>query len=121
MSTSERETTTELDKVHEVEGEIREFVRRDVASLRRNPETESDQVANNISSLLQRVAGTSVQEIDRLIAELKSLRDTLSAEGERVGREITRYATLSQSAMQSTKIIGESIARWGRVPDAPKL
>jgi hypothetical protein len=53
-----------------------------------------------------------VEEIDRLIAELKSLRDTLSAEGERVGREIARYATLSQSAMQSTKIIGESIARW---------
>ena len=114
MSISERETTTELDKVHEVEGEIREFVRRDVASLRRNPETDSDQVANNISSLLQRVAGTSVQEIDRLIAELKSLRDTLSAEGERVGREIARYATLSQSAMQSTKIIGESIAHWGK-------
>ena len=114
MSISERETTTELDKVHEVEGEIRDFVRRDVASLRRNPETDSHQVANNISSLLQRVAGTSVQEIDRLIAELKSLRDTLSAEGERVGREIARYATLSQSAMQSTKIIGESIAHWGK-------
>jgi hypothetical protein len=69
-------------------------------------------VANNISSLLQRVAGTSAQEIDRLIAELQKLRETLSTEGERVGREIARYATLSQSAMQSTKIIGESIARW---------
>jgi hypothetical protein len=76
-------------------------------------QTDSHQVANNISSLLERVAGTSVQEIDRLVAELKILRDTLSAEGERVGREIARYATLSQSAMQSTKIIGESIARWG--------
>jgi hypothetical protein len=35
-------------------------------------------VANNISSLLQRVAGASVQEIDRLIAELQNLRETLS-------------------------------------------
>jgi hypothetical protein len=120
MSISERETT-ELDKVHEVEGEIRKFVRRDINSMRRNPETDSQLVANNISSLLQRVAGVSVQEIDRLIAELQSLRDTLNTEGERVRREIERYSTLSQSAMQSTKIIGESIAHWRTVPDAPKI
>ena len=108
MSIVTREDTG-LDKVHEVEGEIREFVRRDIPGLRRN--SDSDLVANNINSLLQRVAGTSVQEIDRLIAELQSLRETLSTEGERVGREIARYATLSQSAIQSTKIIGESLAR----------
>ena len=121
MSNATREITEEIDKVHEVEGEIREFVRRDIPRLRRNPETDGDLVANNISSLLQRVADTSVQEIDRLIAELQSLRETLSTEGERVRREIARYATLSQSAMQSTKIIGESIAQWGQVPDAPKM
>jgi hypothetical protein len=120
MSISERETT-ELDKVHEVEGEIRKFVRRDINSIRRNRETDSQLVANDISSLLQRVAGTSVQEIDRLIAELQSLRETLSTEGERVRREIARYATLSQSAVQSTKIIGESIAYWRKVPDASKI
>ena len=120
MSISERETT-ELDKVHEVEGEIRKFVRRDINSIRRNRETDSQLVANDISSLLQRVAGTSVQEIDQLIAELQSLRETLSTEGERVRREIARYATLSQSAVQSTKIIGESIAYWREVPDAPKI
>ena len=95
MSISERETT-ELDKVHAVEGEIRKFVRRDINSIRRNRETDGQLVANDISSLLQRVAGTSVQEIDRLIAELQSLRETLSTEGERVRREIARYATLSQ-------------------------
>jgi hypothetical protein len=60
-------------------------------------------VANNISSLLQRVAGTSVQEIDRLIAELQNLRETLSTEGERVQREIAKYATLSQSACSQPK------------------
>lgn len=104
----------EADKSAEtaVEGEIREFVRRDITSLRRNPETDSDLVANNISSLLQRVAGTSVQEIDRLIAELQSLREMLSTEGARVQREIVQYATLSQSAMQSTKIIAESLSHW---------
>jgi hypothetical protein len=105
----------------EVEGEIREFVRRDITSLRRNPESDSDLVANNISSLLQRVAGTSVQEIDRLIAELQALREMLSIEGARVQREIVQYATLSQSAMQSTKIIAESLSHWKKVPDAPSI
>jgi hypothetical protein len=104
----------ELDKSTEsaVEGEIREFVRRDVATLRRTPEGESEVVANNIGTLLQRVAGASVQEIDRLIGELQTLRELLQSEGARVQREITEYAHLSQSAMQSTKIITESLEKW---------
>ena len=106
----------------EVEGEIREFVRRDVASnLRRQPESDSEMVASNISSLLQRVAGTSVQEIDKLISELQTLREMLHAEGARVQREIVEYATLSQAAMQSTKIIAESLTHWKKVPDAPSM
>ena len=105
----------------EVEGEIREFVRRDVATLRRHPESDSEMVASNINSLLQRVAGTSIQEIDKLIAELQTLRDRLSTEAARVQREIVEYATLSQAAMQSTKIIAESISSWKKVPDAPSI
>jgi cell division septum initiation protein DivIVA len=96
----------------EMEGEIREFVRRDVAPLRRNAESESDLVTNNINSLIQRVAGNSIQEIDRLIGELKTVRDLLHSEGVRVQREISQYAHLSQSAMQSTKIIADNLAQW---------
>lgn len=114
---SELETAVET----EVEGEIREFVRRDVATLRRHPENDSEMVASNINSLLQRVAGTSIQEIDKLIAELQTLRDRLNTEAARVQREIVEYATLSQAAMQSTKIIAESISSWKKVPDAPSI
>ncbi len=96
----------------QVEGEIREFVRRDPSALRRTPESDSEIVANNIGTLLQRVAGTSVQDIDRLIAELQTLRYVLESEVARVQREITHYAQMSQSAMQSTKIISESLAGW---------
>ena len=109
MSAKPREPT-EPDKT-EVEGEIREFVRCDVATLRR-PEAESELVASNIGALLQRVAGTSMQEIDRLISELQTLRELLNTENLRVQRELTEYAHLSQSAMQSTKIIAESLASW---------
>src|SRR5215831_175536 len=100
-----------------VEGEIREFVRRDSTSLRRAPETDSELVANNIVSLLQRVAGTSVKDINGLIAELETLRALLEEEGARVQRELAEYAHLSQSAMQSTKIIAESLAAWKKAGD----
>jgi hypothetical protein len=115
---AEVETSAET----EMEGEIRDFVRRDVAtSLRRQPESESEVVATNIGALLQRVAGTSVQEIEKLIGELQTLRDMLQTEAQRVQREIVEYATLSQAAMQSTKIIAESLTQWKKVPDAPSL
>ena len=69
----------------------------------------------------RRVAGTSVQEIDKLISELKMLREMLQTEGARVQREIVEYATLTQAAMQSTKIIAESLTHWKKVPDAPSV
>jgi hypothetical protein len=105
----------------EVEGEIREFVRRDTAALRGPSEPDGAVVANNIGSLLQRVSGQSVQEIDSLIAELQTLRERLRLEGERVQRDIVEYASLSQAAMQSTRIIADSLTHWKKVPDAPGI
>ena len=119
MSMFTREDTG-LEQVAAVEGEIREFVRRDAANLRRQPD-EGKAVADNISSLLQRVSVNSVQEIDRLISDLQMLRNRLYEEGERVQREIVEYATMSQAAMQSTKIIAESLIHWKKVPDAPRI
>jgi ABC-type transporter Mla subunit MlaD len=119
MSLLKRREGTNGVSMSEVEGEIREFVRRDFASVRRQPENDGEVVANNISSLLQRVSGSSVQEIERLIGELQTLRDTLQNEGERVQREIIQYANLSQAAMQSTKTIAESLTNWKAVPGVP--
>ena len=105
----------------EFEGEIREFIRRDVAQLRR-PGVEpqaSEQATANINSLLDRVSGSSVTEIDALIADLRNVRDFLHSEGERVQREIASYAQLSQVAMTSVKIIAESMGQWKtKVQDA---
>ena len=95
-----------------MDGEIREFVRRDVAtSFRRQAESESEMVASNINAVLQRATGTSVQEIENVITELQTLRDTLQSEAARVQREIVEYTTLSQGALQSTKIIAESLKK----------
>jgi hypothetical protein len=105
--------------IREVEAEIREFVRRDPTQLR-NPDNGGEAVANNISSLVQRVAGSSVAEIEHLISELESLRDFLYREGERVQREISGYAQLSQAAMSSTKIIADSMTQWKKQVDAQR-
>jgi hypothetical protein len=102
----------EIETPNEFEGEIREFIRRDASHLRR-PQTEaSEQAVNNINSLLDRVSGSSVSEIDRLMSDLRNVRDFLASEGERVQREIASYAQLSQVAMTSVKIIAESMSQW---------
>jgi hypothetical protein len=128
MSVSKPERTTENDPamaaataaVEQVEGEIRAFVRRDVSSFRRPRET-GDAGVDNISSVIERVSGASVAEIDRVIAELTRVREMLRTEGERVQREIAGYATLSQAAMTSMKIIAESVITWkSQNPQAPE-
>lgn len=123
------ETTSEVDTnlaaVSEVEAGIRDFVRNDIAYLRRpvaSPETaptdtNTDATVSNVNSLIQRVAGTSLAEIEKLIGELESLRDLLHAEGQRVQREISGYAQLSQAAMKSTRMIADNVSQWKRAAD----
>lgn len=103
------------------EGEIREFVRRDVAFLRRqrnDAEPGNDPVADNLNALIRRVSGASMEEIDRVILELQGVRDMLRAEGDRVSREIAGYASLSHAAMTAMKVIGDSLTQWKNAPDS---
>ena len=97
--------------VSAVEGEIREFVRRDVAYLRRQ-NGEAEAVSDNLNSLIRRVSGASMEEIDHVILELQSIRDMLRNEGERVNREIAGYASLSHAAMTAMKVIAGSLKQW---------
>jgi hypothetical protein len=101
------------------EGEIREFVRRDVAPWRRRGEAGTDPGADNVNLLVERVAGASMTEIDHVIAELQSVREMLRQEGERVQREVAGYANLSQAAMTSMKIIAESMSQWRTAAGQP--
>jgi len=119
---------TNIDAASEVEAGIRDFVRNDIAYLRRPTppnmvggtdvaDTSADAAVTNVNSLIQRVAGTSLAEIENLISELESLRDVLHAEGQRVQREISGYAQLSQAAMKSTRMIADNVAQWKRTAD----
>jgi hypothetical protein len=77
----------------------------------RSPEAEGQAAADTIASLLQRVAASSVDEIDRLIDEMTTMRHLLQTEAAGVQRRIITYAHLSQSAMRTAKSISESLAR----------
>ena len=108
--TSSGQTTDQASG--EFEGEIREFVRKDVAPWRKRPEVPPEAPAENVSMLVQRVAGASLSEIDHVIEELRGMREFLRSEGDRVQREIAGYATVSQAAAASMKVISESMAEW---------
>src|SRR5262245_796647 len=99
FGTHERPDVAKLAKVTR---EIHEFCRqRDFHADR--------QRSANPASLLQRVAGIPEQEVDKLIAELQTMRERLRSEGTRVRKRVVDYATLSQSTAQSAKVISECL------------
>lgn len=106
----------------QVEAAIREFVRQDMTQVRRLPSSDgAAEVATNINSLVQRVAGASLREMQNVIWELESLRDFLQSEGERVQREISSYAQLTQAAMSSTRNIADSMGPWKKVGESKRV
>jgi hypothetical protein len=79
-------------------------------------DTAADTAAENLNALIRRVAGASMEEIDRVILELQGIRDMLRSEGERVSRELAGYASLSHASMTAMKVIGDSLKQWKNAP-----
>ena len=96
------------------EGEIREFIRRDTQRSERD--AAADAPAENLNTLIRRVAAASMEEIDRVILELQGVRDTLRSEGERVSRDISGYASLSHASMSAMRVIGNNLRQWRDAP-----
>ena len=88
-----------------------------IALLRRQRDDidPANSATENLSALIRRVSGQSMEEIDRVSLELQRVRDTVRAEGERVSREITGYASLNHALMSATKMIADSLQQW-KVP-----
>ena len=121
MLPEKNDAQTETDfAAADVEAGIRDFVRNDIAYLRKTPlnadapDAAAEATVNNVNTLIQRVAGVTSNEIDTLIAELEELRAFMHQEGERVQRELGSFAKLSQTAMKSTRMIADSLAQWKR-------
>jgi hypothetical protein len=97
----------------QIEEALRESVSQNAAHIRHEPENTS-QVVTDINSLVQRVAGVSLDQLDDAIVDLRQLRDFLHSEGERVQREIFGYLQLNHIAIGSTKSIIDNIVQWKR-------
>ena len=84
MSLIKAERTAEADQaaaaataaVEQVEGEIRAFVRRDLSVFRRKQQEGGEAAVETVTSVIDRVSGASVTEIERVMSELASVRDS---------------------------------------------
>ena len=90
----------QIDPAAQLEEDLTALIRRDTPPNRhRDREPVADPTSGLLNGLLQQVAGTSIEEIDRIILELQSVRDLLRGEGERLSTEIARYTDLNNTTM----------------------
>jgi hypothetical protein len=82
--------------------------------------TASNPIAD-VGVTVERMTERSLQEIDSLILLLKKRRDRLHTESARVQRAVVEYAALSQSTMQSTRIIAESLSHLNKIPGIARI
>jgi hypothetical protein len=102
-----------------LESQTRDYGLKDGAPIRRVRAAEaSESAVTKVNSLVERVAGTSLQEIDDLVVEMQNLRVFLVGEGERLQRELANYAKLNKATQRSAKIIAESLPNWKVTADA---
>ena len=77
--------------------------------------------AENLEDMVRQISLASTSEIDRLTNDLTDLRKKLESRGRRIQNDIIEYAELSQSAVQLTKIVSDSVAQVERTSGAPSV
>ena len=87
-----------------VQGEICDLPHAALAPLTETP--------TEIVPLIQKIGAASIEEIDRLFAELQLAKELLQSELERVEQEVVRFTDLAQMASITTKIIVDAMAQW---------
>jgi hypothetical protein len=76
------------------------------------PDPEPEVGSDNVSSLVQNLGAPSIDELEKIIGELQQARTYLKSESERFERETVGYTELSQTAMESVRIIAETVGEW---------
>lgn len=87
------------------EANVRDLPRRLSGAPRR-----TEEVNEQVATTVERVAFETTREIDRLMDDLHKLRSKLENDGNRIQRDIAEYVALSQSVVQLTKIVSDSMA-----------
>ena len=107
------------DKPAEVEGNIRDLVRRQRSAVRQS-NNNSEDAARELASLVNRVSGDATH-IDHLIGGLSHVRQKLDDEAARIHHDIVEFASLSQSVMQLTNIVSDGMSHVAKVAEAPSI
>jgi methyl-accepting chemotaxis protein len=80
-----------------------------IGPQRQTESSDGEMSGEHLGTLLRQISKNSMDEIDSLIAELKTLHKKLQSDGDRIQRDIAEHAKLSQQVMQLTKIISDSV------------
>ncbi|HEY1473783.1 MAG TPA: hypothetical protein VGF53_06830 [Pseudolabrys sp.] len=86
---------------------------------RREGDPANGPAVGDLNAVVRRVAGDSMEEIDRVIRALEDVRNMMRNEGERVVREIAGYASLSHAAKTAMGVIADSVKQWKDTSDKP--
>jgi hypothetical protein len=118
-----------MAKNQEVNEEMRELIEeststsllKELGALNRDrvnaaPNSEAA-VSSDVNTLLERMSGLSLAEMDKAIQELQKARNFVRNERERLRLEIVEHLRLTKAAMGSAKAVSENIARFGTVAE----
>jgi hypothetical protein len=70
----------------------------------------------DLAFMISQISGSSVHEIDHLIAGLQGVRDKLNTDGERIRREVQQHTSFSRSIVDLTGIINDAMASVNKPP-----
>jgi hypothetical protein len=97
--------TAEND-VAAIERDMNDFLR----TKKGRPLHEHKAAVSDVSSEAFQLSGRSVQEIDHLIEGLRGVRQKLNTDRDRLQREMAGHAEFSETVLQLTKIVSDSMA-----------
>ena len=67
---------------------------------------------DTIGQLVEKVGAVSIAELEKSITELQAARSYLQSESERIQRELTQYAHLSDTASAFGRTSLQSVSQW---------
>ena len=76
------------------------------------PWKSSARLDTDVAPQIQKLVATPIAKIEQLIAKLQQAKAHLQSECERIEQEAACYVSLTQSALETTTIISDSISQW---------
>ena len=92
----------------------------DADHIAKRQRDEANPSPEKLNGLIAQNLGASLDEIDRAVSQLESIRVFLRNEGERVGRIVADYVTLSKESMAAMRVISDNLKQWRDRQDEPE-